>query len=776
MIVIRNWLQEFIDISHISTKDICNALNSIGLEVDGVEKCFIPNGVVVGRIISCQKHPKADKLNICQVDIGTASTIQIVCGASNVTKNQFVPVATVGTNLSDNFIIKKTKIREIDSYGMICSSAEIGLSELNDGILELDDSIGDLIIGKELNEYPILSFETIQIELTANRGDCLSINGIARELSAYFNIPFHKQEYNIKSNNLAIGQILDVKCDSKLDSNFIFRASDIENLKLPLLYKLRMALVGIKKNTDIETAVAYSTHATGVLLNVYTRAIVNNNEQNDIVSLSIKKDNNGFDTVNGKVLLSTVGIETGCIVKEDNKIIIEASYTNSKFLSQRVFDTKRQTGDIYYRASRGSEPDLQLGMDYLTGLLSSCGSLIYNGSEQYVEDLEEKILLVNLSKINAIIGEEIPKDRIVSILIGLKFKVKDNKDNLISIIVPPFRHDIENIADVAEEIVRIIGIDNIKAKPLAISETNRTNKISNQLKLINEIRNNAIANGFFETITYIFSQRDILEKYNFEVVDANKDILNPIVKELNTFRTTLELNLIQAVSNNIKLGYKSIALFESGIVFDKSRKEHKSLTFVFSGAKEYESIMNAGKPEAIDFFGFSQKIANIIGDFKLESMDNILNDFIHPYQNANIFIDKKNIGNIYKLHPNIARDFDIFDDTFIATIKFDMLKNNLVQVVDISKYQMSKRDLSIVVPKNISYKEIRETIDLLNIEEIKQYNLIDIYTDKTLENSESLTIRFVLQSNYKTLQEDDINKIINRIVDSLKEKLNLILR
>ena len=639
MIVTRNWLQEFIDISHLSIKSICKALNSIGLEVDSVEKFFIPNGIVVGKVTSCEKHPDADKLNICQVDIGN-KTLQIVCGAKNVAQGQYVPVATVGAKLGEDFTIKEAKLRGVESSGMICSSNEIGLPKLNDGILELDNSVGKMTIGKELNEYPILNFETIEIELTANRGDCLSINGIARELSTYFNIPFHKQEHNINGNNLAVGQILDVKCEGELDSNFIFKASDIKSFHLPLLHKLRMAIIGVKKNTDIETAVAYSTHATGVLLNVYTKAIANSNKRNKLVSLTIKKDKDGFDTVNGQVLLSTIGVETGYITKEDNKIIIEANYTAPDILAQRVFDTKKQTGDIYYKASRGSEPDLELGMEYLTNLLSEYGASIYNGSEQYIEDVKEKVLSVNISKINAIIGEDIPKDKIVTILTGLEFKVRDNR-NVISVTIPTFRHDIENIADITEEIVRMIGIDNIKAKPLAIDEVNRINNVSNRLLVSNKIRAKAISNGFFETMTYIFSQRDLLEKYNCVVVDDKKDILNPIVKELNTFRTTLELNLLQAVSYNTKQGFRSIGLFENGIIFDKNRKEKKSLGFVFSGDKENDDISNNGKPCGIDLFGFCQKITNIIGEFELEPMKEIGNKFIHPYQNANIIVDKK---------------------------------------------------------------------------------------------------------------------------------------
>ena len=773
MIVTREWLGKFIDISNISTEKICEALNSIGLEVDSVKQLQIPQKVVIGYVKECIKHPDATKLNICQVDIGS-TIVQIVCGAKNVAEGQFVPVATVGANLGDDFIIKEAKLRGVDSHGMICSSTEIGLPKLNDGIMVLDDSVCDLKIGQELNIYPFFNDTIIDIELTANRGDCLSIYGITRELSTYFNIPISKDDLPIESNHIGIGQVLDIKCDNDIESNLIYKAANIENYSLPLLYQLRVGLIDISKNTDIETLIAYVSHTTGVLLNVYTNAIAN--KQKDKVSLNITKNEDGFDTVVGKIPLSIIGVESGQIEKEDNNIIIEASYINPEILSQKVFDTKIKTGDFYYKASRGSEPDIQMGIEFAVGLLSKLGATIYNGSEDFIDDLQEQTLTVTLDKINLIIGEVIPKEKVIEILNSLGFIIKDRGNDTLNITIPHFRHDIKNIADITEEIVRIIGIDNIKAKPLKIAEVNRINTVSNKIKLNNKLRLKAISNGFYETITYIFAQRDLLEKYNFATVIAKKDILNPIVLELNTFRTTLALNLVQAVSSNIKQGFKSIALFESGIIFDKQRDEKRVLGFIFSGDIEQEAVRNHGKPNKIDFFAFAQKLSNIVGNFELEPLDKIDNNFIHPYQSANIIQNGQTIGQIYKLHPTVAQDFDIFDDTYLAQIDFDKLNDNLIQANDISKFQSSKRDLSVIAPKSMDYKQIKNVLDNLNIQEIKQYNLIDIYSDDKLGSNQSLTIKFVLQSETKTLQEEDIVKIMDQILAQLKEQLNIGLR
>lgn len=772
MIVTRQWLQEYIDITKISTQIICEALDSIGLEVDSTKRVLIPNHVVVGYVKSCEKHPDADKLSVCQVDIGT-KVEQIVCGAKNVREGLYVAVATVGAVLAEDFKIKKAKLRGVESNGMLCSSTELELPKINDGIMELDNSIGELIIGKELNEYSLLNDEIIEIELTANRGDCLSINGVARELSTYFNLPMNKFEAVVNTNNQGIGQLFDINYDMNCESNLIYKAASIKDFKLDLLHHLRAATISQLKNTDIETAAAYATHTSGVLINVYATT---SNEDEKLFTLKVAKDNDGFDTVTKDSLLSTIGVETGTIEKLSDEIIIEASYTNPETLAQNVFDKKKKTGEVYYKASRGSEPHLESGIDFITTLLSLNGATIYNGSKNFINEVTPLTIPINNTRLNQIVGQKITPSKISQILTSLGFLVKQDRQNTINVTVPTFRHDIKNIADVTEEIVRMIGIDKIKAKPLEMCELNNVNATSNQLALKNQIRTKSISNGFFETITYVFTNKELLEKYNFATVMKKKDILNPIVHELNTFRTTIALNLVQAVSNNVKQGYKSIGLFEIGTIFNKNRDESKALGFIFSGEAESEAVSNHAKPAHINFFSFSQKVANIIGEFELEKISKITNDFIHPYQSASIIKNGKNIGAIYKLHPNVTNDFDISKETFICEIDFDLLNDDTIIATNISKFQASKRDLSIVAPKDLEYKEIKKSINSLKINEIKQFNLVDIYSDEKLEGNESLTIKFILQSETKTFEESDINEIMDKVLAKLDKDLKIGLR
>jgi len=774
MIITRRWLQEYIDLTKLSTQSICNALNSIGLEVDSTQRILIPNGVVVAKVESCEKHPDADKLNVCQVNIGSKSE-QIVCGAKNVKEGQYVAVATVGTVLGEDFKIKKAKLRGVESNGMICSSTEIGLPKINDGIMELDNSIGKLIIGKELNEYSLINDEIIEIELTANRGDCLSINGVARELATYFNLSMKNIDPVVNTNNKGIGQVFDVYYDTNCESSLIYKAADIKKFKLKLLHKFRVATIEKLKENDIESAIAYATHTSGVLINVYAKSIAST-KSGTLATLSVNRDKDGFDKVTGEIELSTIGIDAGKLEKHCDEVLIEASYTDPDSLSQKVFEKKKETGEIYYRASRGSEPNLESGIDIIITLLSENGATIYNGSKNFINDIKQSTISINNQNLNAIIGQDIEPSQTSQILTSLGFFVKQDGQDRINVTVPPFRHDIKNVADITEEVVRIIGIDKIKAKPLLIQELNNINTTSDALIIKNDLRAKAISNGFFETITYAFTNKETLEKYNFDTVYKKYDILNPIVNELNTFRTTLAINLIQAVSHNVKQGYKSIALFESGTIFDKSRNESKKIALVFSGESEAPCIKNHAKPDDMDLFSFAQKISNIFGNIELQVMKKITNDFIHPYQNGNIILKGKNIGCLYKLHPTVASDFDISNNTFIAEIDMDSLSNETIIATNISKFQSSRRDLSIIAPKEMEYKLIKKAINSLKIKEIKQFNLVDIYSDEKLGNSESLTISFVLQSEEKTFEESEINEIMDSILEKLKEELNIGIR
>ena len=771
MIVTKQWLREWIELGDISTDEICVSLNSIGLEVDALDEIRVPKGVKIGLVKECEKHPDADKLNVCQVDLGDKIT-QIVCGAKNVAVGQFVAVATVGTVLGKDFKIKEAKLRGVDSHGMICSSSEIGLPEMNDGIMVLDDSIGELKLGRELSEYPLLNDDVIDIELTANRGDCLSINGVARDLSASLNCTLTCPDFHYEVDKKDISTVLKLDVKNDVQASVEYKFFEIKELKIPFLYEFRLACIEHESSNSMVDYLAYATHSTGVLLRAYDFKKFDT----DRVTISLKKDTFGFDTVfcEDKVL-SVVGVNHNDDFKVDsNFVIVEASYIDPDTISQRKSENKIEVDDHFYKSSRGSEPNLRLGLEYLCGLAKDDELSVYAGSNVEKTEIESKIVKVEHEFINSFIGQDIEALKISQILEHLGFSVK-KVDSAFIITIPPFRHDVNHQQDIIEELVRIIGIDNITSKALNFTESVQIrNKPYERYKKRTHFRHKAAGVGFFEAIHYFFDNRELMEKYNLEVVDSKLDLKNPITIELNTLRSTLLLHLINSASRNIKFGKKSVKLFEIGQTVNSQREERSRISFIFSGEVEAGSVSNHGKPQAIDFFKFSQLISKTVGKIELQSAEDE-NSLVSPYEYARVFIDGEDIGFIARVHVRVEKEFDL-PKSYICELDFKKLKYENIDATPYSKFPALTRDLSLIIPESIKFSKIRKYLDGMLPKEVIGFAPMDIYESKELGDSQSVTVKFEIQSDDKTLQEEQITTIMSDILDGLKEKFGIGIR
>jgi len=777
MIITRTWLNNFIDIEDVSNEKLYETFNSIGLEVDSIKTYTIPSKVVIGKIISCEKHPNADKLNICQIDVGNA-THQIVCGASNVVDAKFVAVATIGAKLGDNFEIKQAKLRGVESEGMVCSSTELGLPNTGDGIIILDDSIGEIVIGKELNEYPKIADTIIEIELTANRGDCLSIHGVARDLSAALNIPLNNLEYeNNDKIKIGLARVAELKINGLVKNALKYTMANINELHTSFITSLRLAFIGQLQTNNLDNIIKYTIHTTGVIIRAYDVTDMLVEEEDKITILATTKNGITHIQANGKEL-SILGINHNSnAIAHDNakKVVFEASYINPIIVTNIVTENKLDTDELYYNTARGSEPEVSMGIRYLTYLLENYNDCnFFDGVLSLDDESEERVITVNDNDISNIIGKKLEKSKILNILTALGFKVQSSAEEAFGVTVPKFRHDIENIQDITEEIVRIIGINNIEAQPLKFVEVPRINTTTNRYYAKKALRQRAISASFYESISYAFTDKSLLEKYKFPVVTDELDIINPITEDLNTLRTTILINLLNASKRNISYSKKSIALFEIGTIFDENRNEKEVLSLIFSGQKEGETVINSGKPKVIDFETFTKKLSSIIGNFELRAGTE-QNSLIHPYQSADIIIDDEVCGFISKLHPSVAEEFDL-PQSFIAEISFDKLIPKHINANAISKFQGVYKDLSLVIDKNLPYNQVATTIRLLNLPLLKKYYPIDIYEDETLKNQKSLTIRLFIQSLDCTLEDKDIEDTVDKIVDNLKEQYGATLR
>ncbi|EAI8629143.1 phenylalanine--tRNA ligase subunit beta [Campylobacter lari] len=776
MIISRNWLNEWIDLSEISTQTIVNTLNSIGLEVDSFKSVKAPQKVVIGKVLEKVKHENSDKLNICKVDVGN-EILQIVCGAKNVDKDQFVAVSLVGTVLPSGLEIKPAKLRGVESMGMICSSSELGFGKSNEGIMVLDESMGELVLGKALNEYDLFNDELIEIELTPNRGDCLSLYGVARDLSAAFDLNL-KELNPLKEgeNSVGIGRILSVKNQSDVEGFFAYKALEIkEEFKLNITIQIRLALIEAYKNNNIENLLTYATHASGVIFCAYDfHKLCQDCQIDEKIVLEIKTQEHGEYGVYYKdELIALAGIEQEDKFKindESKIIIIEASYTHPQTIANAIAFYKKKN-DTIYRSLRGSEPKLSLGMEYLFNECLKISAMgVFSGSQQVFKENEANIIGIFGTEIDKIIGMPIDKNNLVKILRKLGFEISVVNDEQFNIKIPLHRSDIVNIADISEEIVRIIGIDNIPSKALEFREKNRLNQVYFDYQELKNLRLKASNNGYFESVHYVLDNEEELSQLGFKCI-KNK-LINPITNELNTLRSTLINHLLNAVSFNLRNSKKKIKLFECGSVFDEFSNEHAKFAMIFSGYKEEAKITNKAKPVLVDFYTFLAELKSIIGEFSLQKSEYA---FLSPYEQANVYKNDKRIGFVGRVHLSIENERDLVK-TYICELDLEGLKQDFKTAKAYSKFPSMSRDLSIVIPKGFEYEKIKHTIAKLNIERLESFRVVDLYTDENLGDFYSLTINLVFRDFEKTLEDNIILEYIDKIIKALDDEHGLKLR
>ncbi|MDD2383063.1 MAG: phenylalanine--tRNA ligase subunit beta [Sulfurospirillaceae bacterium] len=778
MIVTKQWLNEWIDLHAIDTDRISLALNAIGLEVDGITHIRIPQSVVVGKVVSCEKHSNADKLNVCQVDVGT-HVAQIVCGAKNVATGQLVGVALIGAELPGGIKIKKAKLRDIESSGMICSSTELGLPKINDGIMILDDSIGELVIGKELSEYPLINDDIIDIGLTPNRGDCQSVYGVARDLSVYFDLEvkvLSKKEE--EDNQPGVGRVLNVNGSEALDGSYMYKVFDPKEITTPLLVDLRLGFAEVSIDCQLGKIVEYATYVTGVLLRAYDHACFSSGM--DKAKIVINKDENDLDAIfadGKKVGICGISQAEECRANALNaRIIIEANYTHPDVINVKSATKKLSSDKHLYRSSRGSEPQLSFGLNYFFKILSKYSSvMVYADAQQIIQDYEEKAINIHQSDLTAMIGQEIAKNQVIKILKKLGFGVNFAfEQDVMNIKIPQFRHDIVNMQDICEEIVRIVGIDNIASKPFVFAEKRKMNAAYQSFKKRQMFRHKAVAVGFFETLHFVFDDKQIAQKFALPLLPESLELANPITNDFNTLRASMIPNMLRAVNQNSKFGRKKIALFEVGSVFDAERHEHKKIAFIFSGENGLPEVSNHGKVSEINFFEFAKKIQSVIGSFTLVPFEGSSSLMSH-YEAARVFINGVEAGYIARVNIQIEKEFDLAR-TYICELNFETLLFEQKVAKEYPKFPSTSRDISLMVPSSMQYATLEKFIQAIAPKELVKFSAIDVFSHESFGENISLTLKLQFQSTEKTLEDEDVNKSLELILVRIKEEFGISIR
>ncbi|MEJ8616967.1 phenylalanine--tRNA ligase subunit beta [Helicobacter pylori] len=754
-----NDLNVFVDVPKDIAK-LCEDLSRLGLEVESCIPCVAPKNVVVGKVLEKAPHKNAEKLSVCQVDVGK-EVLQIVCGAKNVAPNQFVPVALNGA-LIGSTTIAKTELRGVESCGMICSSSELGFPKINDGILELDESIGELILGKELNEYAPFNTHVLEISLTPNRGDCLSVLGIAREISAFYHVPLKP----IKALNFTPkSDLITLSADKNIESHLAYYLVCNHSLKTPLNVKLSLAHNNALSENDLNNFIEFSMHFSGVIMNAYSLNITP-------IDLSVKDDENNLESVYiNHQKRSTIAIKHQDQKDLSGHLLLEASYTDPISLSLKLHTLKDKTlqkdNALIYRSARGSNPNLLDGLNFLSAHLKAA----ILESKQTQHSLKDRTLKFQLEDITEILGLAVEAEKIQGILKNLGFKVSvkepNSKPQILEVVVPNFRHDIQTIQDIAEEILRFVGIDNLVSKTLNCISNKKSNPHYDTHRFFENLKHKALACGFKEVIHYVFYSKEKQQKLGFEVLEDPLELQNPITTELNTLRMSLVCGLLDASLRNKNLGFKSIALYEKGSVYNSKREEIQKLGFLASGLQKKESYPEA-KGKAWDFYSFAECVSKVIGDFSLEKLT-AQTPINHPYQSAKIIQNHEIIGVIAKIHPKVIQELDLFE-SYYAEIDAFKLKRPAMLLKPFSIYPSSIRDLTLIIDENTAFNRIKKALEDAQIPNLSEVLPLDIF--KESHNSIALSVRCVIHSLEKTLNDEEVNAAVQKALEILEKEFN----
>lgn len=780
MIITKHLIEQFISLQGISIERLLVGLNQIGLEVEKFRELRAPSGVVVGKVLKKAKHPSADKLSVCEVDVGER-VAQIVCGASNVAQDQWVAVALEGCVLESEkgeMRIAKASLRGVESCGMICSSSELGFPKVGDGILVLDSSVGELKAGEELSAYVLFDNFIIEIGLTPNRGDCLSVLGVARDLSVALGIAFGMRNDVDENSNLGIGRALQIRHEGEFGASMLYKVARLASQAVvPLEVSLSLAMCEIAISHSLQDFLSYAMHNAGAILRIYPldrfrRAGASSEARAEV----LLKRENGWDCVYSTQMESVVGVSGSEIPKGEGLFLLESSYIDPIVVSELVFREPNLPRDpqIVYRTTRGSNPDVLLGMRYLCALLIKYLDIeVY--SSHYKNAIEKKSVSIKMTfeAIDSILGEKIDEEEITHLLKKMGCRIEANSDETFFMVIPPFyRHDIETIQDVAEEVLRFYGIEKVQNTPLRFLDQNpRENPLFFRYRAKRNLIKRAVSQGFYETLHYLFYQRSKMQELGLEVVDPSLDISNPITSELDTFRSSLIPAMLDSIERNHNLGFKSIGFCEIGICCDRHRNESEKIAFVVDEWEHGESLSH---PKGVkwDFYRFASCVGNIIGEFELEAMEDPINGLFHPFVSAWIYKNHQRIGCIGKVNPKSG-----YVDGWMCELELEsLLIEEKRERKEICKYPSSLRDLTLMIDRSIPFSRIKQALNNARIEHLLSFYPLDLYKSEEFGEEVALSLRFVLQSQTKTLQEDDLTSCMQEILSLLEKEFNARLR
>ena len=797
MLISLNWLKQYIDLDGIEISELENALTMIGQEVEKIDvKGENLEKVVTAKIVEKEMHPDSDHLTICKVDNGK-EVLQIVCGAPNHKAGDKVALAQIGARLAEDFVIKKGKIRGVESSGMLCSEEELGLGSDSSGIMILPE---DAPIGMPLKEYLGVNDVVFELEITPNRPDCLSHIGIARELGAYYNkeVNYPSTEINGETGEKTEDNIKVEIENSDLSKRYVARI--IKNVTVkesPAWLKERVESIGIRSINNIVDASNFvmmemnqPNHTfdfdkiSGGKISVRSareneKLVTLDEEERDLATDDIVIS----DAEKVVALGGVMGGQNSQITENTKNILLEVAHFNPINI-RRTSRRLALISDSSYRFERRVDRSNAINViNRLANLIQEVagGEILAGAVDNYPVPYEKKSAELNFERLNRFVGKVIPRETVIGILTRLEIEVVDNGETL-TLTAPSYRDDLENEQDYFEEIIRMYGFDNIEniLPKLDISEQPviDTTKLSTQVKLISA---NA---GLKEVINYSFVPKDAMEKIKYTVAQEKLiDVLKPITEDFVTLRPTLLYSLIKNAKDNINRNVANIRFFEVSRTFEKAEelaKEEVKLGIILAGEND-KTLWNP-KPVPYDFYDLKGIVEEIFTQLKFNNymIKRSEQSQFHPGRSVDVFVGRELIGSFGEIHPDVLENFDLGKTSvLVGEFNIDLIQKYIGKKVNyqgIVKYPAVPRDFAFVMKEEILVGDVLKTIQKVD-KKIEKVELFDIYQGVgVVPGMKSVAISVVLRDKSKTLEEKEIVDISNKIVVKVEKDYGAVLR
>lgn len=806
MTISYNWLLQYLP-DNISTERLGKILTSIGLEVEAMEQYSLIkgglDGLVVGEVISCEKHEGADKLKVTQVNVGSESHLQIVCGAANLAAGQKVVVATVGTTLhptnGTDFDIKKAKIRGVESNGMLCAEDEIGLGSSHDGIMVLDNQIAvGTAVSSLYENYEDVIFE---IGLTPNRMDAMSHRGVARDVMAYLN---HHNKSNLclaEPKNISIDKSLPVLVnvtianEEKCSRYCGVSINDIQVKESPAWLKQKLQAIGVQAINNIVDITNYILHDTGQPLHAFDASRISDN----LIKVQTLTSGTVFTSLDGKERKLTAEDLMICD-GEDRPMCMAGVYggmgsgvssnTKNIFLESAWFSpiTVRKSSmqhglrtDAATRFEKGVDisKTFTVLQQAAAMIVEVCGGKIASQFiDNYPVPAEQKEIILKYHYLKKLSGKNYHGDTVKNILTALGFTIQKDAADAITVIAPLSKPDISLPADVVEEIMRIDGLDNVVI-PDVISIAPSSKVENHGFKIKEKLAGYLSGMGFNE----IFTNSITNSKYYLEdVLASSVKMLNNLSADLDVMRPEMLQTGLEVIAYNINRKNSSLRFFENGKTYSQQKtgyKEPEHLALFVTGSMQEQGW--AQKEKAIDFYDLKSICQSILQQAGIRNVDYKIAEQDHFSSAAMLTVKEKTIGFIAEVDAKTLSQFGIKQPVFYADLYWESIislqQKNEVKYKPIPKFPAVQRDLALVVDKDLKYEAIEQLVAKSNISFLTQTKLFDVFeSDKLGANKKSMAVNFTFQHPTKTLEEQEIEQMMKKLMLGFEKELSAEIR